>query len=338
MSGTRHRAIFVTALLVMATLTALSPATSNESAAVAAVDRASLAQAPAAKPRVRPARRCWPINHPSRRPPRLHKHRHCPRPKPIQAPAPAPAPVPSPPPAPAPAPGGTHQIPAPAVSDGWTLVTADEFDAAGLDTSKWVPYVGVPGCCADTRWDPSQVEVSGGTLKLHTSREDGVWRSGGIGGWDWAGGARTYGRFDVRIRFDAGTGVSAAALLWPSDNVWPPEIDFYEIAETWGDRSRMMVTTHWPSASGRQLSQHVSTGDFTQWHTVSVRWSADAIVYLLDDQVVKVETDPARIPDTRMWVGLQTHTHRIDGAWPTLPPGTSSVALEVDWVRVYQAR
>ncbi|WP_460794326.1 glycoside hydrolase family 16 protein [Nocardioides pacificus] len=356
MSGIRLRSIIVTLFLAAATLSAFSPAVGQDATRLAATTqvgtgqtgtakagttktgaaRAGAAQAgqgqksATAEPSARKRRKCWPRKHRSNRPARLHKHRHCKRPKTRPAPTPAPAPAPVPTPVQTPAP-----TPAPP-SDSWTFVTGDEFGTSGLDTTKWEPFNGRPGCCPDAFWDPSQVEVSDGTLKLHTSMKNGRWVSGGVGGWDWDQGARTYGRYDARIRFDAGKGVSAAALLWPSDNVWPPEIDFYEIAETWGDREKMMMTTHWGTPSDHRLSQRFVDGDFTQWHTASVRWSADEIVYLLDGQVMKVETDKVRIPDTLMWVGLQTHAHKIDGAWPTLPAGKSSIALEVDWVRIYQ--
>jgi beta-glucanase (GH16 family) len=35
-------------------------------------------------------------------------------------------------------------------------------------------------------------------------------------------------RYEVRMRADLGQGVSIVALLWPVENVWPPEIDFVE--------------------------------------------------------------------------------------------------------------
>ena len=219
---------------------------------------------------------------------------------------------------------------------GWQLVAHDDF-TAGLDPKKWTRFNGYPGWDT-TWWVPSQVSVEGGVLRLANSPDaNGVWQSAGVGGWNWAAAKRQYGRWDARIRMDPGLGVSAAALLWPADNVWPPEIDFYEISTGDGSRSEMMQTIHWAdptTESKRRLLQRFDQGDYTQWHEVSVRWTASSVEMLVDGRRTFLETDPARIPKTPMWVGFQTHIG--DGAVaPRLPDGAVSVGMEVDWVRVY---
>ncbi|GAA1917173.1 hypothetical protein GCM10009737_18300 [Nocardioides lentus] len=216
----------------------------------------------------------------------------------------------------------------------WRKVGTEPFNR--LDTSRWGVFSGKPGCCADAEWSPSMAKVSNGQLKLHTAPRDGRWLSGGVGGWGWDTAVRQYGRWDARIKFDKGAGVSAAALLWPTGDSWPPELDFYEIFETWGQRDKMSVTTHYKGSRGEHLrSQKVVARDFSRWHVASVRWMPGRVAYFLDGRQIKVETQAARIPRGKMWVGFQTHAHKINGRYAALPEGRSSVALSVDWVKVY---
>lgn len=219
---------------------------------------------------------------------------------------------------------------------GWELVTSDDFEGSALDSDRWETYAGVPGCCPDALWDASQVSVSDGILRLANSTDaSGTWLSGGVGSWDWPESVRTYGRYEARIRMDAGQGFTAAALLWPADNEWPPELDFWEILQDAPDRETMRVTTHWRDDEGEHAASHTDIdGDFTQWHVARVDWLPHRVVYYLDGVPVRVERAPERIPDDPMWLGLQTHAHELaDGAMP--PSSLAPVVLHVDWVRVY---
>ncbi len=174
---------------------------------------------------------------------------------------------------------------------------------------------------------------------LHNRLTPNGWRSGGVGGWKWKATVQQYGRIDARMRFDKGRGFSAAALTWPADNTWPPELDFYEIYETRGERDMMAQSTHYkkPSSStGRGVDQKFNSGyDFSKWHTISVRWSADELTYWIDGKKTHTVTDRAMIPHTAMWNRLPDHTHQIAGAWPTMPSVQDTVAFRVDWVEVF---
>ncbi|MCH1869040.1 family 16 glycosylhydrolase, partial [Nocardioides sp. CFH 31398] len=225
---------------------------------------------------------------------------------------------------------------------GWVSVGREDFSGSSLDTSRWTPFYGTPGCCRDTVWHGSQVEVSNGELVLHNRMTPDGWRSGGIGGWKWKETVRQYGRIDARIRFDKGMGFSAAALTWPTDGSWPPEIDFYEIYESRGNRDMMAQSTHYknPSSStGRGVDQKFNHGlDYSKWQTVSMRWSADELSYWINGEKVHTVRDVAKIPHKAMWIGFQTHVHKMNGAWPTMPAGQDTVALRVDYVEVFKAR
>lgn len=218
----------------------------------------------------------------------------------------------------------------------WLLVGIEGFE--WIDPERWALFEGVPECCPDTVWDPSRVSVENGVLTLASHPdEQGRWLSGGVGGWSWAAAEQQYGRWDARVRMDPGAGVSGTVLLYPEVG-WPPEINYYEIFETWGERASMAVTTHYGTADDHRLHQRVVEGDFTQWHVASVRWTPQRVTYLLDGRVVHVEEDPEAVPSgASMWPGFQTHVHDdAQGAAPVLPAGTTSVRMQVDWVHVYR--
>jgi beta-glucanase (GH16 family) len=118
------------------------------------------------------------------------------------------------------------------------------------------------------------------------------------------------------------------ALLWPAHG-WPPEIDYFEMWD--GNRQKDLLTNHYSSANKMQHS-HVMA-DFTQWHTIGLEWTPQAITYLLDNKVVAVQT--GHVPHQPMWMGFQTTT----GAYgPGAAPSSStpsSVAWDIDYIKAW---
>ena len=73
----------------------------------------------------------------------------------------------------------------------------------------------------------------------------------------------------MRFRFDAGTGIAHAILLWPADNSWPPEVDFSE--DNGGNNDKLPATMHY-GASNTQIHRYVAV-NLTKWHTLGVEWT-----------------------------------------------------------------
>lgn len=221
----------------------------------------------------------------------------------------------------------------PVVSD-YTLVAQDDFNT--FDTSKWAKYTGTPGCCPDGNWSPNRVNVANGVLTLSAApNANGVWEAGGVGGWNYEDANAKYGKWEARVRFDAGSGVSAAALLYPHGDTWPPEIDFFEIFHEWGARDKYATSTHRGTPTDHHVNSKHTSGDFTTWNTVGVEWSPTSIKYLLNDQVVHTVSDPAYIPTMEMWPGFQSHVHKTNNVWPVLPAGKTSIDFQIDWFKAY---
>lgn len=102
----------------------------------------------------------------------------------------------------------------------------------------------------------------------------------------------TYGTFSARMKMAAGAG------LWPAfwalgQGKWPDcgEID---VMETVGDSSWTSNALHGPGYFGNtpiaKRNFFLQGVDVTQWHVYSATWSADAIVFKVDGQVMYTAT------------------------------------------------
>lgn len=209
---------------------------------------------------------------------------------------------------------------------GWQLVASDGFSGTAVDRNKWSLYQGLGNEGVGWR-SPAQIRVSGGAVHL-------------VGEGDTSGGmsmktSQTYGRWVIRAKQDKGNGYGPAILLWPDSERWPidGEIDIAEIPK--GDRTRSHFTVHW--GADNTTKGFSSTGDFSQWHTWTLEWTADHITVWLDGKVVGTITERAAIPKGPMHLALQNDVGAT-GHW--ISPRDSStpdeVALHVDYVQVYR--
>jgi beta-glucanase (GH16 family) len=213
-----------------------------------------------------------------------------------------------------------------AVRNGWTLVAHDEFDGDKLDDDLWSPY---KGRTTDDvgQHDPDNLSVSNGTLKL-TSRGD---TSAGMA---WKDGQK-YGRWEARVRSQAGNGYGPVLLLWPDSEHWPEdgEIDILEIPK--GDRRKASFTVHW-GEDNKQDGTSVQ-GDFTQWHTFAVEWTPDHIAGFVDGRQTYRNDDPDANPPGPMHFAMQQDIGPYGKDWIPAPDASTPAecTFEVDWVRIY---
>lgn len=211
-----------------------------------------------------------------------------------------------------------------ASSAGWDLVMQDDFSGSSIDSSKWVVYGGEGRTRAR-----ENAFVGDGKLTLRTTRVGGKWKAAGVGGS--RGVVQTYGKYEVRARFDAGYGVRAVALLWPTGSVWPPEVDFYEIASIDTQRRTNKLTLH--HGPGHQMEHAKYDADFTQWHTVGVEWTPGMLRYTMDGRVMATMSG-SNVPSRPMWLALQSGITGISARPDARTPGV--VDYEIDWVKVYK--
>ncbi len=112
---------------------------------------------------------------------------------------------------------------------------------------------------------------------------------------------------------------------------WPPEVDFAEESTIYGAaRNVQTATVHYGS---NQMVHDKVTGDFTQWHTMTVLWQPGEIDYLLDGRRWGGTT--TGVPNQPMHLTIQTMvgSNGFNGLMPSLTQ--LPVNLQVKWVHIY---
>lgn len=210
----------------------------------------------------------------------------------------------------------------------WRTVFRDDFNGTSLDTSKWGMYV-------RTFRRAENVIVRDGVLTLRTKRmADGSFTGAGVS--NAKAFKSTYGRYTVRARLDKGRGTRAVALLWPADEVWPPELDFFEVGGNDPQRTTNEMSLHYQdplARSGRGKHWRKWNGDLTQWRTYQAEWEPGKITIRIDGHVVA--TYHRNVPNKAMWLGLQTgletNEYRPDERTPDI------VDFQIDYAQVEQS-
>ncbi len=114
----------------------------------------------------------------------------------------------------------------------------------------------------------------------------------------------TYGLVEVRAWLPDGDGTWPAIWLLSADKTSLPEID---ILERYGDRPDVVTSHVHQSVDGERASARVETNGLALaggWHTYSVDWSADAVVFAIDGVETGRVTDQDLIPTTPMYLIL----------------------------------
>jgi hypothetical protein len=209
---------------------------------------------------------------------------------------------------------------------GWTRVYCTDFRGTRLPKG-WQRFSGVPKGDPVSLWARSHVSVHDGMLVLGTWRDGrygGRWTSGGV---CQCGHPMLYGAFFVRSRLTA-AGASGVELLWPHDNVWPPEVDFFE---SWQQGNRNTYTDHFSVVD--RVSQGWLNANLMKWHTWGVIWRPHEIQFVIgwgtnDWEVWGTVRAKSAIPQVPMTLDIDQQT------WCTILPACPSVpsSLLVDWV------
>lgn len=216
--------------------------------------------------------------------------------------------------------------PKPSALAGYSRVYVNDFIPTTL-SSQWDRFSGVPKGDPAGRFEPSHVQLSGGVLELGTWRDPkhhDQWATGGV---CLCGVHLTYGAVFVRSRQTA-VGPDNAELLWPLDNVWPPEVDFSESGDTANASAWFDHYSPPPHAYHDKMKI-----DVEHWHTWGVVWTPTSLTFVVDGKPWGTEvTDPAAIPTEPMTLDLQQQTWC--GIYPECPKVNSE--LLIDWVTIYR--
>lgn len=251
----------------------------------------------------------------------------------------------------------------------WECTLVEDFDGTSLDRSLWVPQrTDVTGwnnseeCVVD---DPEHLEVSDGTLKIHTRKAaapftckspfgdfTAEYKTASIS--TWSKFTQAYGRFEFRAKMPdvKVQGIHSALWMWPENDQkygpWPHsgEIDIAEFYSLYPDRSIPMLHYNGPMEglsgapdSGR--TNYWCTYDPSQWTTYVAEWTTWGITISYGDQVcLRHQWNPlAPLTGSQPFdqpfmlaisqgLGLQGNARTAET--PAL------ATLEVDWVKVWK--
>jgi beta-glucanase (GH16 family) len=234
---------------------------------------------------------------------------------------------------------------------GKTMVWSDEFNESQIDPQHWTYDLGASG------WGNQELQnytssnensyVANGNLMIVAQKNGAQYTSArlkSIGLQEFQ-----YGRIDVRAILPFGQGIWPAIWMlganFPSAG-WPAcgEIDIMELIGS--NPNNVHGTIHY----GNSFSQHNYTGGSTyipspetfadEFHVFSIDWSADGIIWLLDDQpFYSIDNNVAgnqNYPFNSPFFFIMNVA--VGGQWPGYPNETTTFPqyMAVDYIRVYQ--
>lgn len=225
------------------------------------------------------------------------------------------------------------------------LIFADEFGGSTLDTDRWrpcYPWGTEVGCANATTgelnwYTAEQVSVDDGSLRLTADKTPtaGLDPDGNPAMFDFATGLVSsvepfmYGRIQFRARLPVGQGFWPALWLLPADLSYPPEID---VMEAMGGRPGF-VHSFMHEADGEGVPGVEIEGIEPGWHTFSVDWRPDSLIWSIDGSKTFAVTES--IPAEPMHLIMNMAV----GGWAGPPTRRTPfpTAFQIDWVRVWEA-
>lgn len=245
---------------------------------------------------------------------------------------------------------------------GRTLTFQDEFNGTTLDLTKWDYQNGTGKEYGLDFWGNNEkqiyqtenVEVSGGTLKLHARMDDVFDPYTGHRMFFTSGKivtlgrfAQTYGRFEAKIKAPVGQGFWPAFWLMPVNNTygngWPfnGEIDIFEARGRFPGSASSAI--HFQGANGhRYLTSETgipNNGRIDEFNVYAVEWSPGLFQFSINGFVYHTQNNSwHNAPEPfnhdfyiilNLAIGGIFDGNRIPG------PERFPAALEVDYVRVY---
>ncbi len=229
-----------------------------------------------------------------------------------------------------------------------SLIWADEFDGAGLDSTRWnIEVNDYGGGNNELQYYTDRqenVKVQDGKLVITALKENYLTReytSARINSkykGDWK-----YGRIEAMIRLPEGQGMWPAFWMLPTEQVyggWPNsgEIDIMELVGH--EPSTVHGTLHYgPPRQFTGGSYTLPSGKFSDdFHVFSIQWNPDSINWFVDGILYSTKNADS----VTQWLPFREKFHvilnlAVGGNWPGSPDGTTVFpqTMEVEYVRVY---
>ncbi len=250
------------------------------------------------------------------------------------------------------------------VKPGYVCVLNEEFNGSSLDESYWkIAHGLVRGSCGGEKGycRPQNIEISNGTMKIHTrketftdrfvswlpdttrlechGRQDPNGEYINLMEWNYSTGEiYTYqrfkfGYFEIRCRLADGAGHNNAFWLYgPGPTGGKDEIDFFEI---FGDRDNQLHTDIHCNTSACDVGGWVDLGPdqhiFSQFHTYAGYWDHEKIIFFYDGREIdRYYKDFGCNQNLIIGVGMG------GGFAGSIDDSALPSRMEVDYVRVYK--
>ena len=226
-----------------------------------------------------------------------------------------------------PSPSSKPRSPTPAVPRS----ARDDFTAAALDKTKWAVY----GTNGQGSYEAAMVRVSGGELQVLGVGNNPTAAANHSGGLCWCvDGNHTYGTWQARAKFDAGSGYRQVLELWPQSDSATANGSINFASD--GDAAKKVLGLVLLPPTGGGAAAHTSrNGDFTAWHVYRVDWRATYVRMYVDDVLAydsSTSTTPLTIPHTPMHLVIQQDKGPGNGIPAADAQTPAQVVMHVDWV------
>jgi beta-glucanase (GH16 family) len=215
--------------------------------------------------------------------------------------------------------------PAPALA-GWRPIFSTDFSGTSLPGQCWAydgPHDSNPQTSA---YNPDQVRVSGGLLRLGMAVETYKGRKYSTGGLGCFKIEQVYGRYEFRVKAPQGAGIDAYMTLWPQTQNGD-DATLLEIIPKPGNE-KMHLTNGYGSGSGATI---LSGGFSDAFHTYTLEWSPNLMRVLIDGAVRFSEPHSST---KRRWLAFAVSSgDNLTG----LPDSATKLPAEFqfDWVRMW---
>jgi hypothetical protein len=230
------------------------------------------------------------------------------------------------------------------VSSGtWVLKYREDF-SADVSWPEWNRYSGIPNTPNIDSWNkPANATVANGFLQLTIKPEINGDKHYSAAGIDTGFGYKQeYGRWSVRAKAPAGTGVGGYVGLYAEDAqgnpVWPPEIVFMEVQGKDPKNNVMTVWTQGSSGSQTDATTYVGSDFTAAFHTYTVEYEPGSIRWYVDGQLRKTAS-PSTIPPNLKWkIAIGTGVGAPGNTFIGSPNAKTKfpTTMQVDWVEIYQ--
>jgi len=216
--------------------------------------------------------------------------------------------------------------PADTLPPGWALKFDEEFNSHSINYDKWSPHA--PGKVAfegQQTWLPGAITISGGGAHLTAAKSANGYTSGmmtTLGSF-----AQKFGRFEIRFRMPAGSGLDPLFRLLPLGAADQPSIDVMHASGS--DPSMALFANRWVETNlDRDYSGSWDGVDLSNgFHTVAAEWDEEKIVWSVDGVERFASWDG--IPQQPMYLTICLEV-RDPGAQTHFP-----ATLDIDYIRVF---